>query len=173
MKKVKIFLSVGLLSLLTACGTTQKTTTDAQTTDRGRSNTEVINNNASTTNRADANTRSASNTRTTTNTKQSTATKRETSSRTSSTTAATRDTGALDAAKMKKMYSDLEMNDAQINSFERNWKTAMDSWKRSNRNKTMNNFERTENQDRILKEVLDEAQFEKYQQWARANVKTE
>lgn len=170
MKKVKIFLSVGLLSLLTACGTTQKTATDAQTTDRGRSNTEVINNNASTKNRTDVNSRSASNTRTTTNTKQSTSSKRETTSRTSSATAATRDTGALDAANMKKMYSDLGMNDAQIRSFESNWKTSMDSWKRSNRTKTMNNFERTENQDRILKEVLDEAQFEKYQQWARANV---
>jgi hypothetical protein len=80
---------------------------------------------------------------------------------------------AKEEARMQKMYSNLNMNDDQISRFESEWKASENSWNSTNRNKAMNNFERTESQDRILKEILDDAQFKKYQQWARDNARTE
>lgn len=164
MKKLRIFLSMGLLGLLTACGTTQSSTADTQTTNRGRSNTEIASTRNSTTNTRQA-TRT---TRANTSTRQVTS---ETSAATTATTA-NRNTVAMEEAKMQKMYSDLEMTQDQRSRFEREWKNASESWKKSNRNKMMNSFERTEFQDQILKDILTEQQFQNYRQWARENAGT-
>lgn len=162
MKKLRIFLSMGLLGLLTACGTTQSSTADTQTTNRGRSNTEI----ASTRN-------STTNTRQATRTTRATTSTRQATTETSEATTANRNTVAMEEAIIQKMYSNLNMNAAQISRFESEWKASINSWNSTNRNKAMNSFERTESQDRILKEILDEAQFKKYQQWARENARTE
>lgn len=156
---------MGLLGLLTACGTTQSSTADTQTTNRGRSNTEIASTRNSTTN-----TRQATRT-----TRANTSTRQANTETSESATATTtnRNTVAMEEAKMQKMYSNLNMNAAQISRFESEWKASVNSWNSTNRNKAINSFERTESQDRILKEILDEAQFKKYQQWARDNARTE
>ncbi len=161
MKKLRIFLSMGLLGLLTACGTTQSSTADIQTTNRGRSNTQIA-----TTSNSTTNTRQATRTtRATTSTRQVTT---ETSEATTATTA-NRTNVVNNEARIQKMYSDLEMTQDQRSRFEREWSNASESCKKSNRNKTMNSFERTEYQDEILKDILTEQQFQNYQQWAREN----
>ncbi|HET8804186.1 MAG TPA: hypothetical protein VFM72_06370 [Aequorivita sp.] len=164
MKKLRIFLSMGLLGLITACGTTQSSTADTQITNRGRSNTEIASTRNSTTNTRQA-TRT---TRATTSTRQATT---ETSEATTATTA-NRTNVVNDEARMQKMYSDLEMAQDQRSRFEREWKNASERWKKSNRNKTMNSYERTEYQDQILKDILTEQQFQNYQKWARENAST-
>lgn len=164
MKKLRIFLSMGLLGLLTACGTTQSSTADTQTTNRGRSNTEIASTRNSTTN-----TRQATRT-----TRANTSTRQVTSETSAATTATTtnQNTVAMEEARIQKMYSDLEMTQEQRSRFEREWNNASENWKKSNRNKTMNSFERTEYQDQILKDILTEQQFQNYQQWARENAGT-
>lgn len=164
MKKLRIFLSMGLLGLLTACGTTQNSTVDTQTTNRGRSNTEIASTSNSTTNTRQA-TRT---TRATTSTRQANT---ETSEATTATTA-NRTNVVNDEVRMQKMYSDLKMTEDQRSRFEREWKNASENWKKNNRNKTMNSFERIEYQDQILKDIFTEQQFQNYQQWARENAGT-
>lgn len=146
MKKLKTFLSIGLLTLLTACGTTNSSTdggaADSPMTNRGRSSAEVL----------------------------STGKPVSKKPATTENTKALPPFGNTDAANkvaMDQMYSHLNMNDDQISSFERGWKSETDTWKKTNPNKSMNNFERTEAQDRILKNILDDSQFTKYQEWAR------
>jgi hypothetical protein len=61
------------------------------------------------------------------------------------------------------------MSEDQINRFESEWKSATSSLGSNNSNQNLNSFERTEIQDRILKGILNKAQFAKYQQWAINN----
>lgn len=171
MKKLSTFLSMGLLALLTACGTTQSSTADTQTTNRGRSNTAIGNTSNSPASPQQASRISTSTSSSTTGQRQAT-TQRSTPT-TVTTTTANRNTVAKEEARMQKMYSILNMNDAQITRFESECKASENSWNSTNHNKAMNNFERTESQDRILKEILDDAQFKKYQQWARDNARTD
>lgn len=144
MKTLRTLSAVGLLALLTACGGTQTSTTDNQTItpNRGKSNTEM--------------------------TSAGKAPTRQTST-VSGSTDTTRNDAAATKAEMEKMYVALDMNDDQIERYNTDWQTAMNSWNRSNRNKTMNSFERTETKDKIMKGILNDSQFSKYQQWARDN----
>lgn len=150
MKNLKTLMAVGFLAVITSCSTT-KQTTDAQATankqenNRGRSNQENTIERTKTTNSAQF------------------PTERTASSEN------TRNNDAVDTARMQEMYSSLKMDDSQIKRFESEWGSSTSAWKKSNRNKTMNNFERVEYQDRILKNILDESQFESYQEWAREN----
>jgi len=162
MRTQRTFLSIGLVALLTACGTTQSSTSENQNTNRGRSNTEITGIRNATTNTGQA-TRT---TRATTNTRQAT-------TEIEGATPSNRNTVALEEARMQKMYSSLNMNSDQIKRFESEWEAFVNSRNSTNRNQAMNNFERTENQDRILKEILDGAQFKKYQQWAKDNAVAE
>lgn len=68
---------------------------------------------------------------------------------------------------LREMYTALNMTNDQIKTFESQWRREVDTWRASNRNSSMNHYERVEKQDRILKDILDESQFEEYQQWAR------
>lgn len=148
MKKLRTFLSVGLLALLTACGTSKtNTTTETDTspmTNRGRASAEVL---------SSGNTVSS---RTTT-----------TENRTTRTTNG--NVEVENKAGMEQMYSYVNMTGDQISRFERGWKSTTDAWKKTNPNQTMNNFERTEAQDKILKNILDDSQFASYQEWAKKN----
>lgn len=72
-------------------------------------------------------------------------------------------------ANLKRMYHDLAMTSGQISRFENQWKKYVDSRKAENRDKEMNNYERIEYQDKILRDILDDSQFEFYQKWVRAN----
>lgn len=154
MKKIKTLLAVGFLAILTSCGTTQQTTnkdntkditTAKQVNNRGRSNQDNIEGRTKTENSPQLSTGRAA------------------------TSETVRNIDAIDKARMQDMYSSLNMNKEQVERFENEWKSSTDTWKRSNRNKSMNSFERVEYQDRILKNILDESQFETYQEWAREN----
>lgn len=148
MINLRTFLAVGFLAVLTSCGTTKETTQPVATkqeTNRGRSNQD----------------NTSGRTKTTTSPKFS--------SEKAATATSIRNDEARDKAKMQEMYTSLSMNDDQIERFESEWARSTGNWKRSNRNKTMNNFERVEYQDRILRNILDESQFDAYQEWARAN----
>ena len=173
MKNFRIVWAVGFLALLTACGNTKSTTTEPKATigeqapNRGRSNTQ-----------ANAETRTVTNstTRTTTTTSPTRVTRatNDGSTRaatTSDRTAATNNADSAQKAKMQKMYTDLDMNDEQISRFEKAWKASTGSYSNSNSNSdtAMNSFERTEAQDKIMRDILSASQFEKYQEWAIEN----
>lgn len=161
MKNLKILLAVLFMALLTACGNTKSTTNEPKATigeqvpNRGRSNTQAT----STTGTVNS-TNETSRTRVT-----RTTTEGSTRTTSSNRTIAANEIAAAQKAKMEKMYADLNMSDDQISRFESEWKTSTGSWS----SQPMNNYERTEIQDRIMKDILNDTQFEKYQQWARDN----
>lgn len=155
MKNLKTLMAVGFLAVLTTCGTTKEVpdvdnTATKQETNRGRSNQE----------------NSAKRTKTTNSPQMS-------SEKTAASTDTVENNDALDTARLQEMYSSLNMDETQIKRFESDWGRSTSVWKRSNRNKSMNNFEKVEYQDRILKNILDESQFEAYQEWARENPMTD
>ena len=133
------------MALFTACGTPKQTTSASSNTDRGRNNVE------------------------TTSASTSQATSRTARAEASTAAEINRNNEALERENIKRMYNDLKMTREQINDFENKWDESMVSWKRNNRNKVMNNYERVEHQDRILKDILTEPQFESYRQWVRQN----
>ena len=167
MKNLKMLLATGFLALLTACGTTKNntsnTTSDTQATNRGRSNTEMT-----TTGTPSKSPTATSSGRVVRNSSERNAT---TTTTTRTTTATNQNDAAANKAKVKreKMYTDLDMSEEQINRFESEWRSATNSFSGRNTNQNMNNFERAEAQDRIMKGILNEGQFAKYQQWARDN----
>lgn len=145
MKNLKTFVAIGLIAFLTSCEATKESTSSKEPGTRGRVNTETPRaENSSTNSRQEAAQKTAA-------------------------SAVTTNPEALDEAKMRDMYSALNMSENQISRFESEWKTSTDSWKRKNRNQTMNTYERVEQQDRILREILEPSQFKSYQQWARKN----
>jgi hypothetical protein len=156
MKKLRILFAVSTMALLTACGTTKTNTSETQTnnSNRGRSNTQV-----------------STNSTTATSTRQDTSTNRavNTNRTNRANTGAAVTNEAVYEARTQKMYTDLNMDPTQIGTYELNWKNAETTWKRSNRNQSMNNFERIELEDRILKDLLNDTQFTEYQAWAREN----
>lgn len=161
MKNIQIFIAVGLVTLLTACGGTNTTaetqsTIDGQT-NRGRSSAQVA---ATGTASGRVSNATAENTE-------------RTASTTTRTTTAVNNRSAMAAnkEKMEKMYTHLNMTEGQISRYESEWRKATGSWNGSN-GQEMNAYERAEVQDKIMKEILDDSQFQKYQQWARENAET-
>jgi len=150
MKKFSILSVIGLLALLTACGTTQEPATNAQNNSRGKSNTQM----ETSAGRAPAQTNS-----------RGTSTSQNTSSSTAAETSAKAE--AVREANKQEMYAELQMDKTQIKRYESAWKSEMDSYNRINQNKNMNAYERAESQDKIMRDILNETQLEKYQQWAR------
>src|SRR5690554_4306433 len=146
MKTLKIVIAIGAMSLMISCGTTSETASRTNP-DRGRSNVETTTNTSS-------------------RTVQSSRTARAEASVDNN---ANRINDLERKMELKRMYADLDMSQSQKADFERKWKTAQTSWNNNNPNQAMNNYERIENQDRILKEVLDESQFQSYRQWVRDN----
>lgn len=155
MKKIKTLFAVGFLAVLTSCGTTKDVATKDSTaikqeSNRGRSNQGDTSGRTKTTNSPQMS-----------------------SEKTADSTDTVENNDALDTARLQEMYSSLNMDENQIKRFESDWGRSTSVWKRSNRNKSMNNFEKVEYQDRILKNILDESQFEAYQEWARENPMTD
>lgn len=152
MKNLRTLFAVSFLAVLTSCGTTQQAadtstistpSTPSTETNRGRSNQNL--------DRGKTNSSS------------------EISSGKSRTTAAVRNSEELNDARTQQMYSSLRMEKEQIIRYENEWKSSTATWKRSNRDRNMNSFERTEYQDRIMKSILNDSQFQAYQEWAREN----
>lgn len=143
MKNIRMIVVFSFIALLTSCEATKETTSSKEAGTRGRVNTETPRAvNSSTNSRQEAAQKTAA-------------------------SGITANTEALNETRMREMYSALNMNENQITRFQRDWKTSTDSWKRSNRNQAMNNYERVEQQDRILRDILEPSQFEAYQEWTR------
>lgn len=138
-------LAVWLVAFLTSCEATKQSATSKEPGTRGRVNTEAS---------------SASN--------QSTVSRQE-AARATAASGVTANSGDLNEARMTEMYSAINMSQDQISRFQNEWKTSVNAWKRNNRNQEMNNYERVEQQDKILSDILDASQFKAYQQWAREN----
>lgn len=148
MKTLKTLIAVGMTTLLfAACGSSKDTTS----ANRGQSNSQM--------------TERTETTRTTTTNRAS----KNAMDSNADTDMANRNNASYNMDAMDSLYADLDMDDSQISQFKREWKSSMDSWNRNNRNKAMNNYERIENQDRILRDILDDSQYEKYQQWTIDN----
>ena len=143
MENIKGFIAIAFTALLISCGTTKDSVSAKAEMDRGRNNMETTTNSSS---------RTATNSRTA---------QKEANER--------RLAEIEEEMQMKRMYSDLDMAQSQITDFERQWNASKTSWKSKNPSQAMNNYERIENQDRILKGILDDNQFESYQQWVRDN----
>lgn len=149
MKNIRTLLAVGFLAFLTSCSSTKETTN----TRAANTSTNKIENNRGRSNQDYE--------------KVERQTSRKNSSERVSSSRAVRNNDALDRERFQSMYTMLNLDDTQKTRFENEWQNSTNSWKSRNRNKTMNSFERTERQDRIMKNILDESQFEVYQKWAR------
>lgn len=147
MKNFKTLSVAAFAALMAACGPSKSTTAETSTTQRGRSNTEV-------TARANSNGEQSSIGRATR--KQNTTTAESAANR-----------AAAEEARLKSMYAEIAMTDQQVASFEKQWNAQSAAWKRKNPDQEMNAYVRTEYQDRILGNILDEQQFARYRQWAR------
>lgn len=147
MESIKGFIAIGLTAVMISCGTTKDSSSTIAERERGRNNVE---------NATNVNSRTAQESRVT----------RVGES-------ANRLAEVEEKMELQRMYSDLDMTQSQIADFERQWTIVKTSWARENRNQVMNSYERIENQDRILKGILDESRFKAYQQWVRDNAAEE
>ena len=160
MKTLKIYLTLACTMFIAiSCGSSKTTSID----NRGKSNASI----------------SEQSTSKQTISKQPTSegrtikeTRRTTTTTTDKTTAASK-TPSRDINNMQSMYDAVDMDKDQKARYEIDWKSAVDSWTRSNPKQRMNNYERIENQDRILRDILDDSQFERYQQWTIENAQGE
>lgn len=147
MKIIKTFIAIGFTTLLMSCGPAKETTSKTVNENRGRSNVEAT---------ANANKTVAETSRTVR--KNPTVNEME------------RRISKIEEEKyLELMYSDLDMSLEQQAQFQKEWKKTMDSWRRSNRDKVMNNYERAEHEDRILRDILNDDQLENYHNWVRKN----
>src|SRR5690606_2310517 len=131
MKTIKTYIAIGFTTLLMSCGTTKETTSKTVNENRGRTNVEATPN---------ANKTVAETSRTVRKNPSANEMERRISK-------------IEEAKQLELMYSDLDMSLEQQTQFQKEWKKTMDSWNRSNRDKVMNNYERAEHQDRILRDI--------------------
>lgn len=155
MKNLRTLLAVGFLAIMTSCSTTKQTTTDSVDSSTRQTTTKTVEGNRG---RSNQNIDQAQ-----------TNNSRQITSKRVSTTGAVRNNEAFYRERNQNMYKTLNLDDTQITRFENDWRNSTNTWKRGNRKKEMNSFERTEYQDRIMKDILDKEDFEAYQEWAREN----
>lgn len=142
MKSLRTILAIGLVAILSSCETTKQPTASREPGTRGRVNTEAS------------------------GTANQTTTSRQQAARKTASAQASTNSAAINEAKMREMFTAVNMSQEQINRFQTEWRTSSNAWKRNNRDQEMNNYERVELQDKILRDILDESQFKAYQQWA-------
>lgn len=86
-----------------------------------------------------------------------------------------RETGTSDEeirrteAKNNTMFDAVQMNSEQRNNYQRNWRETQKAHRSRNSNQDMNAYEKMEQEDKIMKKLLDESQYERYQLWRREN----
>lgn len=69
----------------------------------------------------------------------------------------------------ESMYSSLNMTQDQIEKYESTYKGNYNIWSSDNPNRKMTDQEWREHRDRVMKDILDKDQYEKYQKWADEN----
>jgi len=72
-------------------------------------------------------------------------------------------------ARNNAMFEAVRMNDDQIRTYKSNWNETQRLHNSRNSNRKMNAYEQMEQEDKIMKNLLDEQQYERFQQWRRAN----
>ncbi|WP_026449503.1 hypothetical protein [Aequorivita capsosiphonis] len=151
MKNLKIFFTLTVFALLTACGPSKQSTAV-----KNQPSSDGVSDTTGTIYNADVNT--------STNTRKPNIEK-------PTTTTSNRDPNRLEGREknVQDMYSSLNMTQEQIARYEKESKDYMDTWRKNNPNNTMNNYEQTEYRDRILKSTLDDDQYKEYKQWAKDN----
>ena len=150
MKNLRTIALAACTALLLSCGPTKETVSSKEAQNRGRNNQEVI-----TTKTAIPVNKSR--------------TVREGATGITSKDVASSPTEEQRRMQLKNMFEEVGMTGEQVQRFDDNWKTVLNSWKRNNRDKEMNNYERIEYQDRILGDILDDDQFKNYKEWVRKN----
>lgn len=72
-------------------------------------------------------------------------------------------------ARNNAMFEAVKMDSDQIRNYKSNWKELQRLYHSRNSNRKMNPYEQMEQEDKLMKNLLDEQQYERYQQWRRAN----
>lgn len=72
-------------------------------------------------------------------------------------------------ARNNTMFEAVKMDSDQIRNYKSNWKEIQRLYHSRNSNRKMNPYEQMEQEDKLMKNLLDEQQYEHYQQWRRAN----
>lgn len=76
------------------------------------------------------------------------------------------DTRTNEANRNELMYKEIGMNQNQIRQYEDFWK-QIENPNRGRSNQGISEAERMEHQNKIMKEILNDSQFQKYQKWIR------
>ncbi|MBT0608380.1 hypothetical protein [Aequorivita echinoideorum] len=140
---------IGFMATLMACGGTQSTPTEVQSKDRGRSNKQSNTSNQSRNNAAIES--------------------REAMLEKNNNDEAQAMREEMQAEMMHKMFTDIKMDEEQIANFQEQWNSEIDMRNSNPDVQPITTFERIEIQDRIMKEMLRDEQFEQYQLWVREN----
>lgn len=74
-----------------------------------------------------------------------------------------------DMQRTTQMYTSLNMTDDQIQRYETATRASMDAWKSSNAERAMTAQQGMEQQNATIKGILDDSQYQTYQQWVRDN----
>ncbi|MDN3724143.1 hypothetical protein QRD02_07095 [Aequorivita sp. SDUM287046] len=86
-----------------------------------------------------------------------------------STTTVNRNINTVRQQQMREMYSNLNMTDEQIRRYEDASNTANETWMRNNPGNTMNNDDMRMQRDQTLRPILNDTQYNQYQQWSKDN----
>ena len=76
-------------------------------------------------------------------------------------------------ARNNAMFEAVKMDSDQIRNYKSNWKEIQRLYHSRNSNRKMNPYEQMEQEDKLMKNLLDEQQYERFQQWRRANPNTD
>src|SRR5690606_8603298 len=74
--------------------------------------------------------------------------------------------GDYDQQRNQQMYSSLKMTNDQIKKYENASRTSLDTWIRDHPNEAVSSQDRTRIQEENLRSVLDEAQYQNYEEWS-------
>lgn len=75
----------------------------------------------------------------------------------------------IDLQRTKQMYTDIDMTPEQIEQFETESRTWMEAWKRDNPQGVLSTQDRLQQQNIMLKSILDARQYQNYELWMREN----
>lgn len=79
------------------------------------------------------------------------------------------DISDYDMQRRQEMYTGLNMNPDQIRRYESDSKSAMQNWKKKNKNTAMSTQDRMQQESKHLKSILDSDQYSQYEQWVTDN----
>ena len=72
-------------------------------------------------------------------------------------------------ARMKQMYSSLNMTEDQINRYESAYRQNQNTWEERNDGREMSAEERNDWRNNTFRSILDPTQYQDYQNWSKSN----